>query len=258
MSDTYPWCIVAYDSLERSPVQRIRMLKDLGFTKYAYDWRDRHLPDTSHEFELAQENDIEIISIWLWLNAKRDQVDQLSEANKKMIHIVEELHLETTFWLGLSPNYFEGLDEDESLKLGIQIVDWVADKANELGCKVALYNHSGWFADPYNQIKIIEALPEYELTMVYNFHHAHDSLEKYEKIMEDIMPYLAAVNLNGMEVKGEKILAIGRGDHEKGMIEALMKSGFKGPWGIMGHVENADVRKILEKNLEGLKALKLM
>jgi len=258
MRDTYPWCIVAYDSLERSPVQRISMLKDLGFTKYAYDWRDRHLQDTSHELELARENNIDIISVWLWLNANRDQLDQLSEANEKMFEIVEEFQLDTTFWLGLSPNYFEDLNEDESLKLGIQMVDWMATKANKIGCKVALYNHSGWFADPYNQIKIIKALPQHELTMVYNFHHAHDSINSFQKVAEDIAPYISAVNLNGMKQDGAKILGIGKGDQEKAMIEILMKTGFSGPWGIMGHVGNKDARIVLENNINGLKSLKLM
>ena len=258
MHDTYPWCIVAYDSLERSPVQRIKMLKDLGFTKYAYDWRDRHLPDTSYEFELAQENNIEIISVWLWLNAKRDPINQLSEANKKLFTIVEDRDLKTTFWLGLSPNYFENLNEDESLKLGIQLVEWVASKAKKIGCKVALYNHSGWFADPYNQMKIIKALPEYELTMVYNFHHAHNAIDSFQEIAELIAPYLSAVNLNGMKQDGAKILGIGKGDHEKAMIEILMKAGFSGPWGIMGHVGNKDARIVLENNINGLIDLKLM
>ena len=35
--DVYPWCIVAFDSMERSPQQRIQLLHDLGFEKYAYD-----------------------------------------------------------------------------------------------------------------------------------------------------------------------------------------------------------------------------
>ncbi len=38
----YAWCIVPFDSLERSASERIQMLKDLGITKYAYDWRKKH------------------------------------------------------------------------------------------------------------------------------------------------------------------------------------------------------------------------
>jgi hypothetical protein len=91
--------------------------------------------------------------------------------------------------------------------------------------------------------------------MVYNFHHAHDSIEEIGAIAPAIMPYLVAVNLNGMKKDGSKILAIGKGDYEKEMIRTFIESGFTGPWGILGHVENADVKKVLLENLDGLKSL---
>lgn len=256
MNDTYPWCIVAYDSLERSPKERVQMIKELGFSKYAYDWRDKHLDDTLSELKLAIDNDIEIISVWLWLNAKRDSIDQLSQANERMFRIIEQLDLKTTLWVSLSENFFKDLNHEQSLTKAVKIIDFIALKASELGCKVALYNHSGWFGNPYYQLEVIKALPQHELGIIYNFHHAHDSIEDIPQIANAIKPYLIAVNLNGMKKDGNKILPIGKGDYEKEMIKIFRESGFTGPWGIMGHVENADVRKVLIKNIKGLKDLK--
>jgi len=253
--DTYPWCIVAYDSLERLPAQRIQMIKELGFNKYAYDWRDRHLEDTSLELQLAMDNHIEIVSVWLWLNAKRDSIELLSQANERMFKIIEQLDLKTTLWVSLSGNFFKDLNHEQSLSKAVEIIDFITMKATELDCKVALYNHSGWFGNPYNQLEVIEALPHHKLGMVYNFHHAHGSIEDIPKIVNAIKPYLKAVNLNGMKKDGNKILAIGKGDHEKEMIKAFRASGFTGPWGILGHVENTDVKKILLENIEGLRSL---
>ena len=53
---TIPWCIVAFDSLNRTPEQRIQLLNEFGFKKYAYDWRDHHLHDMEKEISLAKEN----------------------------------------------------------------------------------------------------------------------------------------------------------------------------------------------------------
>jgi hypothetical protein len=39
------------------------------------------------------------------------------------------------------------------------------------------------------------------------------------------------------------------------MLEVLKSSGYKGAIGILGHVENEDVKIVLERNLEGLKTL---
>ena len=258
IKQTYPWCIVAYDSLERNPAERIEMIKEIGFEKYAYDWRDKHLDETATELRLATENKIEIIAIWLWLNAKRDRMGQLWESNERILDIVQKMNLKTTFWVSLSENFFHGLNEEESLKLATEMVESIAAKAKKMGCSIALYNHSGWFGDPYNQLKVIQALPNYELTMVYNFHHGQHTIDDFPNIAKAISPYLSAVNLNGMAKEGEKILTIGKGHYEKEMIELLQKSGFEGPWGILGHVEEADVKKVLEQNIAGMKSLNCM
>ena len=256
MQQLYPWCIVAYDSLERTPAERILMLKEMGFTKYAYDWRDKHLDEMATELTLAKKNDIEVISVWLWLNAKRDSLGKLSPANERIFDIVKDLQLKTTLWVSFSNNFFEDLTQEQSMNRAIEMLKFVNKKAEALGCKIALYNHKGWFGDPNNQVEIIKALPEYNLSMVYNFHHAHNYLNEFPEIVKKIKPYLSAVNLNGMQKDGPKILPIGEGEFEKEMFQLLTDEGFNGPWGLLGHVENADVKKVLEKNIKGYRSLK--
>lgn len=255
IKNTYPWCIVAYDSLERTPRERINMMKDLGFTKYAYDWRDRHLPYTKSELILAQKNNIEIISVWIWLNPKRDSVHKLSPSNEKMFNIIEGLNLKTTIWVGLSENYFKEITHQESLKKAIDIIKHVAEKANRINCEIGLYNHKGWFGNPLNQIEIIKALPKLNLSIVYNFHHGHANIDNFKELAPKLIPYLSAVNLNGMQKDGEKIIPIGKGDFEIEMINELKNSGFTGPWGILGHIGERDVETVLKKNIEGLMSI---
>ena len=36
-----------FDSKKRTPEERIDMLEELGFTRYAYDWRTEHLDDAA-------------------------------------------------------------------------------------------------------------------------------------------------------------------------------------------------------------------
>lgn len=251
----YPWCIVAYDSLDRTPQQRIDMIKEIGFEKYAYDWLDEDLDEAYEELQLAQENDIEIIAVWLWLNTKRDDPPRLSPSNQKIFQIVDSLDLETTFWLSFNQNFFEGLNQDVALEKAVKMVEVIADKARKQNCELALYNHSGWFGDPLNQLEIIKALPHYNMSLVYNFHHAHKHIEEFSGLVKIITPYLSAVNVNGMLPGGEKILTIGQGSYEKIMINLLIDSGFTGPWGILGHRADEDAEKVLRQNLKGLKSL---
>lgn len=249
-----PWCIVNFDSLERSPTNRIAMLKEMGFTSYGYNWRDRHLNDMKQEFKLAKENNIEIKSIFLWLNAKRDSIGKLSPSNERMLAILKDVEYKLTLWLSFSDNFFKELNQEESKPLAIEFIKFIKTKVDEIGCKVALYNHHGWFGNPHNQIEIIEALAQDSLKMVYNFHHTHQYLDEFPQIAKKITPYLSYVNINGMKKDGPQILTIGDGDYKHEMIKILLQEGYDGPWGILGHIETED-EKVLERNIKGLNTL---
>jgi len=58
-----------------------------------------------------------------------------------------------------------------------------------------------------------------------------------------------------MKTEGPMILPLGQGDQELAMLKTLKLSGYNGPIGILGHVETADAKVILEGNLKGLKSL---
>lgn len=250
-----PWCILGFDTLERTPKQRIDLLKKLELSSYGYNKGKGHLDEMEEEFQLAKENNLEITSIFLWLNAERDRLGALSTYNQQMLKQLEKAPFKPTLWLSFSDNYFKKLNQEESIKLCIDMIQFVKTRADALGCKLALYNHRGWFGNPHNQVAILERLNDKSISMVYNFHHAHEYLDEFPEIATIIKPYLSHVNLNGMKKEGPEILTIGKGNAEYNMIRILQNEGFKGPWGILGHVKTEDVEKVLTANIEGLKQL---
>jgi sugar phosphate isomerase/epimerase len=133
------------------------------------------------------------------------------------------------------------------------MISYISDEAEKRGCTVGLYNHGGWFGNPDNLVKIVEALSGKKIGIIFNFHHAHELLDDFPQMVENMMPHLWAVNLNGMTPAGPKIMPIGEGTEEKKMIEILKNNGFSGPWGILGHRTDADVRKVLKRNMQGVK-----
>lgn len=249
------WCIIDFDSLDRTPKQRIAMLKQMGLTKYGYDKGKGDLSKMNDEFKLAEENNIEINSIFLWLNAERDSIGKLSPSNQELLSNLAGLEYKPTIWLSFSNNFFEGLKQEESIDLSIEMIKFIKLKADEIGCKLALYNHHGWFGSPHNQVEIIENLNLDSITMVYNFHHAHEYVDEFPEIAKKIKPYLSYVNLNGVKKSGPQILTLGEGDYEFEMIKTLLSEGFNGPWGILGHIKTEDVQKVLQRNIDGLNLL---
>ena len=103
-----------------------------------------------------------------------------------------------------------------------------------------LYNHGGWFGDPENQIAVIQSAQRQNVGIVYNFHHAHEQLERFPQLLGKMMPYLKAINLNGMQKEGPMILPIGAGDREQEMIRLVRASGFQGTVGILNHQPDVD------------------
>lgn len=250
-----PWSIVGFDVLERTPEQRITMLQELGYKQYAYGNRPKHIPTMKHEWELAKEKGVKINAVWLYINLKKDKVGKLKPESEVVFENLKSVGLETQIWVGMDPSYFNDLTDEESLKQATEMIDYLSERAKNVNCRIALYNHGGWFGKPEHQIKIIESLPNDNLGIVYNFHHAHDDLDNYTKNITIILPYLWCVNLNGMKKEGPKIISIGKGDLEKNMIQSLLKTGYKGPFGILGHVKGGDPEIILKENLTGLQEL---
>jgi sugar phosphate isomerase/epimerase len=255
VSEVSPWCIIGFDSLDRTPTQRIAMLKEMGFTKYGYNRGKGEFDSMQEEFKLAKENNIEITSVFLWLNAKRDSLGKLDTSNEQLLSNLKKTGHKPTIWVSFSNNYFEGLSQEESVALSVKMIRFVKERADALGCKLALYNHRGWFGNPLHQIDILEQLKDKSVTMVFNFHHARETVKGFAKIAKKITPYLSHVNLSGVNTEGPEIVSLGQGSYEIKLVKKLLKNGYEGPWGILGHVKTEDVQVVLNRNIKGLNLL---
>ncbi|QMU29642.1 sugar phosphate isomerase/epimerase family protein [Adhaeribacter radiodurans] len=247
------WCIVPYDSVKRTPEQRAQMLQELGIKKFAYDWRDQHLPTMAQEITTMRQAGIQLKSVWFWVNGGSDQV--LDKTNEFILETLKQQKAHTELWLSFNEKYFAGLTDQEKLKKAVTAVDYINKRAQAINCTLMLYNHGDWFGEPENQIKIIKAIGAKNLGMVYNFHHAHEQVKNFPALLRQMKPYLTTVNINGMRSGGPKILPLGKGDLEEQMLKDLKASGFTGSLGIIGHTENEDVKQVLEGNLIGLKQI---
>ena len=248
----FAWCIVPFDSVNRSPQERIDMLQRLNISSYAYDWRTEHMDEMQEEWKLAKTAGIDIKAVWMWIDQQNDSPEKLSDANEFLLAAAKESGLDTELWVGFHQNYFAQMEEEEAIAKGMAMVSYLETRARESGLRLALYNHGDWFGEPENQLKIIQRIPEKEIGIIYNFHHGHEQIDRIESIAQLTAPYLWAVNLNGMIKEGPKILPIGQGEKEWEMMAAFEQAGYQGPWGILGHVMEADVELILKENLAGL------
>jgi len=249
------WCIVPFDKLHRTPAERVAMLQRLGFRQYAWDWRQEHLKDLPDEIRLAREAGIRLRAVWIWIEAGADELGHLSAGNRAVMETFARAGLPVEYWVGFHPNFFAGLEEPARVERAAAMMTYLRDQAAAARSTVAFYNHGDWIGDPDNQIRIIKAMNGPAVGIVFNFHHAHDMIARFPGLLERMRPYLTAININGMNPGGPKIVPIGQGSHEREMLHLVRASGYAGPIGVLGHVDDADVEMILKRNLEGLRQL---
>jgi len=250
------WCIVPFDSKHRGPKERVDMLKQLGFSKYAYDWRHEHLATFPEEIKISRQSNISITAVWMWIDKQTDSPGKLSVDNEKLLEILRETGLNTQLWVGFNNNFFEYETEKEKIEKGVEMIQYLRSITKPLSTGIGLYNHGDWFGEPDNQLKILNEIKDSSVGLIYNFHHAHMQVDRFPELLQKMMPWLWTVNINGMKKEGPQILPVGEGDEELGMIKKLKTSGFNGTIGILGHVDTKDVKEVLQKNLDGLKLLK--
>jgi len=241
-SNLVAWCIVPFDTAKRNPEQRAEMLQRLGLRKFAYDWRNEHVPTFDDEIVQVQKRGIEFFAFWGF--------------HPEIVPLLAKHHVTPQFWITLpSP---AGANQEEQVEAAAKQIQGMVDKTRELGCPLGLYNHGGWGGEPANMIAVTKRIRQDgkndHVGIVYNLHHGHGHISDFADVLAAMQPYLLCLNLNGMNDNAQpKILPIGSGQHERAMMEAIKRSGYAGPIGILGHREDMDAEVTLKQNLDGMK-----
>ncbi len=221
------------------------MLSRLGLRKVAYDWRQKHVSEFEREILAYQKHGIEYFAFW------NEHPDAFA--------LFKKYDMRPQVWKTLpSP---EAETQEQRVELAGRALLPLVEKTRELGSQFGLYNHGNWGGEPENMLAVVAWLRSQtdaeHVGIVYNLHHGHDHIERFEELFELMMPYLLCLNLNGMNSTPDpKILALGKGEHEESLLRIIDSSGYSGPIGILGHQSDLDVEVALRENLDGLKAIR--
>jgi sugar phosphate isomerase/epimerase len=250
-SNLVAWCIVPFDSARRGPEQRAAMLDKLGIKHFAYDYRAEHIPTFDAEMEALKRHGITLTAWWF--------PGAINEEARAILGVLKRHNLKTQLWItgGGAPTKSAEEQRDRVVSEARRVRP-IAEEAAKLGCTIGLYNHGGWFGEPENQVELIQHLNQQGITnvgIVYNQHHGHDHVDRFESLMTVMKPHLLVLNLNGMAKNGDrvgkKILPLGQGELDVAMLRIVRASGWQGPLGILNHTDE-DAQARLQDNLEGL------
>ncbi len=247
------WCIVPFDAKHRGPEERAAMLERLGFRHFAYDWRPEHVATFDAEVEALKRHGVALDAFWL-------APGELNADSRRILDVLGRHGVRARLWVLLDVGNGPAPADERRRRVEAAAgkLKPLAEEAAKVGCSIGLYNHGGWFGEPENQVAIIERLKEQgvaDVGMVYNLHHGHEHTARLPELLARMMPYLKAVNLNGMDPGADpgprKILPIGQGSLDLGLLRTIRDSGYRGPIGILGHTSDDAEARLLD-NLDGL------
>lgn len=250
-SNLIAWCIVPFDSKERNAEQRAKMLNRLGITKLAYDWREKHIPFFDEEIKQLKLHNITLQAFW-YASGHSPEKDKNLQI---ILDVLKRNNVKTQLWAMFSPAAgFDSLTQQQKIETTAKAVSYIADKLNEIGCILGLYNHGGWSSEPENQMAIIQYLKRSNIGIVYNFSHSEEQIHRFPEFYPKILPHLLAINLTGL--KGgypAMVVPVGQGNIETKMIDIIKNSAYNGPIGIINEDFAPDAEDGLRLNIEGLK-----
>lgn len=242
------WCVVPFDASKRSPVKRAAMLKRLGFTRLAYDWRAEHVDEFEEEITALKKQGIEMFAFW--------------STHDAAFRLFKKHNITPQIWkTAPSPKLGDAITTHaERVSEAARQLLPLVKKTKRHGCKLGLYNHGEWGGDPENLVAVCRYLREKHdashVGIVYNLHHGHTHIKDFAKSLKLMQPYLLCLNLNGMNDNAKpKILPIGQGQHDARLLQTIRQSRYAGPIGILDHRNELDAEKSLKQNLDGLDKL---
>lgn len=247
------WCIVPFDAKQRGPEERAAMLEKLGLTRFVYDYRAEHIAQWDAELEALKKHGITLAGWWF--------PTTLNDEARKTLELFKRHKVHPQLWVMGDGGPVAVKDEADRLariQAEAARLQPIAEAAAAQGCEVGLYNHGQWFGEPENAMAIVDELRRRGLRntgLVYNLHHGHAHLDRLEKLLPRMTPYLLCFNLNGMDPDGDnkdrKILPLGAGTEDLRLLRLLRDSSYQGMIGILNHTpEDAEGR--LQDNLDGL------
>lgn len=229
------------------------MLRELGFSRFAFDGSPENVPSFDVEVDALEEAGIELFA-W-WAGRRFPEADAIFE-------IIERRMLKPQIWItGGGPPCRSPQEHRDRVEVELTRIRPFMETSARLGLQVGLYNHGGWFGEPEHQLELIDRLNAegfLNVGIVYNLHHAHAHLDRLAEILAILRPHLLALSVNGMvpdgEAKGMKILPLSAGSEDVRIFRTIVASGWRGPIGILHHFDG-DAKKRLEENLIGLDRL---
>lgn len=224
-----------------TPAQQAQTLKELGYAGIGYSGTD----DLAARLKAFEEQRLKVFSIYVACFADREEAfaPELAAAIKALKGTDVVIWLTVQGKAGNDPRAAEAVRQ-------------VADLAAASDLKVVLYPHHGFVvATLEDALRIRNRVDRNNLGVSFNLCHElrAGNEPRFEALLEEAMPYLDLISINGADQEGgwdKLIQPLDRGEFDVyGLLKTLKALGYGGPIGLQCYQVPGDIRENLARSM---------
>ncbi|HUW60370.1 MAG TPA: TIM barrel protein [Candidatus Bathyarchaeia archaeon] len=240
----FPFCIDTHDSQKRNLEQQAQMLKELGYDGVGHLWLD-NIPE---RLATLDAQGLKLFQITIVINMDPKAAEPYDPSLPDVMRSLKGRNVEFL----LIMNKFKSSDESADPR-AVEILTKLADIAQENGLALLLYPHTGdWIEKIEDAVRVAKKVNRPNVGVMFNLCHwlKAGRGENLKPLLEQAMPYLRAVSINGADTAqevlagtGNWIQPLGSGSYDMyEFLNTLRDAGYTGKiglqcWGIQGDVK---------------------
>jgi sugar phosphate isomerase/epimerase len=253
----FPFCIDTHDSQKRNLEQQAQMLKELGYDGVGHLWLD-NIPE---RLATLDAQGLKLFQITTTINMDPKAAEPYEPRLPDAIRSVKGRDVEFL----LIMNKFKSSDESADPR-AVEIVAKLADIAQESGATLLLYPHTGdWIEKIEDAVRVAKKVNRPNVGVMFNLCHwlRAGKGENLKPLLEQAMPYLRAVSINGADTAAEVLAGTGNWIQPLGsgsfdmfeFLKTLREAGYTGKIGLQCYGIQGDVKEYLAQSIASWREL---
>jgi len=245
----FPFCIDWHDAKKRGYAEQAAMLKELGYDGVGHIWLD----GVADRLKTLDEAKLRLFQITMTVDLSPGKTPYDAKF-KDVLALVKGREVQFCLLINGAPASDAAADAR-----GVEVLREMSALAQDSGAQLLLYPHIGcWVERIEDSIRVADKVDRPNVGVMFNLCHwlRVDKQREYRPLLQQAMPRLWAVSLNGADVWDEQpgwdhyIQPLDKGSFDvAGLLKTLKELGFKGPVGLQCFGIGGDAREHLARSM---------
>lgn len=253
----FPFCIDWHDAKKRDFTQQAAMLRELGYDGVGHIW----LPKVAERIASLDAAGLKLFQITMTVNLATNKTPYDVQQFKDTLALVKGRNVQFLLIMQGAKSTDTNLDDR-----AVSLVREMSDLAKDSGSELLLYPHTGdWIERIESACRVAEKVNRPNVGVMFNLCHwlRVDSSRDYRSLLQNAMPRLRAVSINGADERDEEpgwnryIQPLDAGNFDMAtFLKTLHELGYKGTVGLQCYGLRGDTREHLARSMAAWQKLR--